>query len=524
MKFNNKFLYGVLFIVVVLLLFGCSSESNSDSGSDGGESADELRVALNAQPPTLDPLISTATVTRDIALQIFEPLVTINANLQPEPMLAESYETSDDGKLITFHLREGIKFHNGKEMTAEDVVASMQRWQEYSSRAKAAFSEGVFKAKDKYTVLLELQKPNRTAFSVLSSTTQLPAIMPKEVIESAGEDGIDEYIGTGPFKFDEWKQDQHIKLTKFKEYQASSAPSDGPAGKREALIEELYFMIVTDSSTRLAGMKSGEYDLATTIPFDSYDQIESDSNIKPYTGPSGFNLIVFNKKEGAFSDVKVRQAVAAALDLEEILIASLSSEKFYRMNPGLMMKEQSDWYTQAGSEYYNQKDPEKAKRLLQEAGYDGEPVTFITSREYEDFYTASVVVKEQLEEIGMNINLEVYDWATVIESQGDSTAYDAFITGFGINTDPTQLIFLDSKNGWAGWTDSPKIDRLLDEIRGASSKEEAKAKNEELQLAAWEYLPVLKIGDKNFLYAVSKDVKGFKDIIGMNFWNVEKTN
>lgn len=537
----------MLFIgMMALVLLACSNQSASEEGESEAEteqtttetetneeetdeeaeeepeSGGELRIAINAQPPTIDPLLTTATIARDVALQIFEPLVTINANLQPQPMLAESYELSEDGKTITFHLRKGVTFHNGKEMTAEDVVASMKRWQEYSSRAKAAFSEAEFVAEDDYTVLLNMPAPNRTAFSVLSSSTQFPAIMPKEVVESAGADGVTEFIGTGPFKFVEWKQDQYIHLTKNENYTPSEAPSDGPSGKREALVDDVYFIIATDSSTRIAGMQSGEYDIANAIPFNNYDIIENDDRIEAYMQPSGFNLIVFNKKQGPFAHQKIRQAVAAALDIDAILQASFNNEKFYELNPGIMLKNQTDWYSDAGNENYNQKDPEKAKQLLAEAGYNGEPVTFITSREYEDFYNSSVVVKEQLEAIGMTVNIEVFDWATVVEKQGDPAAYDAFITGFGINTDPTQFLFLDSKNEWAGWTNSEDIDRILDEIRGATSDEEAKAKAAELQKVIWEYVPVLKFGDKNFFYAVSKDIEGFQDVIGMMLWNVKK--
>ena len=373
-------------------------------------------------------------------------------NLQPQPMLAESIETSADGKTITFHLRQGVLFHNGKEMTSEDVVASMERWRGISSRAKAAFSNAKFEADDKYTIRMELEKPNRTALAILASSTQLPAIMPKEVVEDADVDGVEEYIGTGPFTFTEWKQDQYIKLSKFKDYQSSSAPSDGKAGKREALVDDLYFMIVTDASTRIAGLQSGSYDIASEIAFDSFAQLEADPNLKTYTGPRGFNILVFNKTEGPFANVKIRQAVAAALDMDAILKASHSEEQFYELNPGLMSVDQSDWYTDAGHESYNQKDPEKAKKLLEEAGYNGEPVTFISSRDYVDFYNASVVIKEQLEKIGMNVNLELYDWATIIDKQRKPAEYDAFITGFGLNTDPTQFLFLHSKNEWAGWT------------------------------------------------------------------------
>src|SRR5699024_8888723 len=225
----KAYLLVTVFMLLIALLVSCGSSDAVDGDEETDREVDNeavveekqegeieeykiLLVALNAQPPTIDPLISTATVSRDVALQIFEPLVTINENLQPEPMLAESYETSEDGKTITFELREGVKFHNGEEMTAEDVVASMERWQEYSSRAKAAFSESTFTADGDYRVLLETTEPNRTALTVLSSSTQFPAIMPKEIIETADADGVTEFIGTGPFKFEEWKQDQYIRL------------------------------------------------------------------------------------------------------------------------------------------------------------------------------------------------------------------------------------------------------------------------------------------------------------------------
>lgn len=535
---KNKRIIFAFILIIMLILIGCTNKnavdkeepSNNKENNQTEEKEIEnpedavLRVAINAQPPTIDPLISTATISRDIALQIFEPLITINSGLQPEPMLAESYEVSEDGKTITFELRQGVKFHNGQEMTAEDVVASMERWQGISSRAKAAFSNSTFKADGDYTVILEMDKPNSTALPVLSSSTQMPAIMPKEIAEAAGDQPVTEFIGTGPFQFVEWKQDQYIKLEKYDDYVSSADPADGPAGKREALVDEILFMIATDSSTRLAGIKSGEYDIATTIPFNNFDQIESDSNVNAYMEPSGFNIIVFNKKEGPFADQKIRQAVAATLDMEAILQASFSDEQFYEMNAGIMLKQQADWYTDAGKENYNQKDPEKGKALLEEAGYKGEEVTFITSREYEDFYNASVVIKEQLEAIGMKVNLEVFDWATVVESQGEPSAYDAFITGFGINTDPTQLLFLNSKNEWAGWTESDKIDQLIEDIRASSTQEEAKSIYEELQLEIWDYLPILKLGDKNFLYAVNKNVEGFQDVIGMVLWNVKKSS
>lgn len=530
----------LMLIVLLLVAFaGCQSsddetpaESNesseqSDSGDTdvtGDSDKGVLRVAINTQPPTLDPNITSADPTRDISLQIYEPLVTLNDSLQPEPMLAESYETSEDGKTITFKLREGVLFHNGKEMIAEDVVASMEKWQEYSSRAKAAFSDAKFVAEDDYTVKLEMPEPNRAALYILASPTQLPGIMPKEIVEAAGDDGVSEYIGTGPFKFDEWQQDQYIKLVKFEDYQPSSNPSTGLGGAKEVLVDEVYLMIVPDSSTRVAGVISGEYDIAEQIHHDNYNEVNANPEINAYVGPAGYNVLVFNKKEGVLSDIKLRQAVAAVLDMEEILLASHSSEDFYKLNPSLFIEEQEDWYSTAGEELYNEKNIEKAQQLMEEAGYDGEPIRLLTSREYEDYYNASLVIQEQLENAGFNVDLGVYDWATVTDMRNDPSAFEAFITAWSIQADPTQIIFLHSENEWTGWSDSPEIDRLVEEIRVAETQEEASALYDELQAEVWNYLPAIKFGDKNFFYAVSDRVEGFKDLMGMGkiLWNVEK--
>lgn len=491
-------------------------------GDLNSEKGNVLRVAINAQPPTLDPNITTANPTRDVVLQIYEPLMTLNSKLQPQPMLAESYEINDEGTVITFHLRKGVLFHNGDEMTAEDVVASMKKWQQNSSRAKASFGDAEFLVEDEYTVLMDLKKPNRSALYVLAIPTQLPAIMPKSIAESAEESGVTEYIGTGPFKFEEWQQDQYIKLSRFEDYQPSSEETDGLAGKKEALVDEIYLTIVPDSSTRVAGVISGEYDIAEQIHYDNYEQINASPGLSAYTGPAGYNVLVFNNKEGVLTDIRLRQAVAATLDMESILKASHSREEFYKPNHSIFLEEQTDWYNEAGSELYYEVNHDKAKRLMEEAGYNGEPIRLLTSRDYEDYYNASVVIKEQLENVGFTVELAVHDWATVTDLRSDPSAFEMYITAFSVQTEPTQLLYYHSENEYSGWPNSPEIDRLVEEIRAAKSQEEASKLHEELQLEVWQYLPAIKFGDKNFLYAVSDKVEGFRDLNGLGriLWNV----
>ncbi|MBM7714062.1 peptide/nickel transport system substrate-binding protein [Bacillus thermophilus] len=515
----------VLVMLLVISLFGCSpgKDATTKQSDNGGKvTGGELQVAYNAQPPTMDPLLTSAVATRDITRHIFESLVTFNQKFEVEPMLAESYEVSDDGKTITFQLRKGIKFHNGDEMTVEDVVSSMNRWKDTTPMGKAYFSKATFKESGENAVVLEMPERLSTALAMLADPGQSAVIVPKEVNEGATEKGLSEFIGTGPFQFKEWKTDQYIHLEKFEDYQSLEKESGGLAGKKEALVDDIYFQFITDASTRLAGIQTGEYDVANAIPFDNGEQLEANADVTIYVDHNGFNGIVFNKKQGLFKNVTARQAVNAALDLEEVLKASFTNENYYELEHGLMIKDQESWYSEAGKDQYNQNDKEKAKKILKDAGYNGEEIVMLTSRDYEDHYNAAVVVQQELEKIGMKVKLDVYDWPTLLEKREDPNAFDIFVTGFPTEQIPAKYSFLDSAKEWPGWSDSPEIDELLDQINRSASQEEAKKYFAQLQEEFYQYLPIIKFGNKTTITATRSNIEGMGFLQGIILWNVEK--
>src|SRR5699024_6548571 len=273
MNFSRNIMLSILSMLLVFVFSSCNSATDVSEESSNDSIGGELKVALNAQPPTIDPQFSTAVATRDVSRLIYETLLTIDSNYQVVPMLAEAVEESDDQLTYTFILREDIKFHNGKEMTAEDVVASMDRWKELSSAVTETLGDITFEAKEKYTVVMNLEEPVSVALDIVASPGQAAAIMPKEVIEAVGLDEVIEHIGTGPYKFVEWKQDQYIHLDKFNDYNSLDLPADGLSGKKEAVLDDIYFYIATDSSTRLAGLQTGEYDLVYQIPLNNFEQV-----------------------------------------------------------------------------------------------------------------------------------------------------------------------------------------------------------------------------------------------------------
>jgi peptide/nickel transport system substrate-binding protein len=515
-------------LMFAVALVGCSSEPASPEAAKAtvkspAASGGMLKIAYSALPKSLDPHMTTANATTHTARQIFESLVAINSKYEVVPMLAKSYEISKDGKTVTFLLRQGVKFHNGKEMKAVDVIASMEKWQKIASTAKANLGNSTWEAKDDYTVILHVETPSYVLMYALAEMQQFPAIMPKEVIEGADATGVKEYIGTGPFQFKELKPNQYLLLTKFKDYQPLSTPADGLSGKKEALVDELYYYNVPDSSTAINGLISGEYDFVSQVALDALPQIKNAKNVVQVLYPFGLQTLVFNKKQGVFTDVKLRQAVNMALDKKALMTASFSGPDFFRLDPGLMLSEQSAWYSNAGKENYDKHDAGQAKQLLKEAGYSGQEVRIMTTKEYPNLYNAAVAAQQQLQEIGMNVKLDVMDWSTLLDRRTKPDQYEMFFTGFPANATPLQFPFLDSKANWPGWTNSPELDKLLAKIKDSTTQAEAKAAFAELQAVFWQENPVLVIGHYLQITATSNKVKGFQDFNGPLFWNTSIT-
>lgn len=530
MSFRNIKKGFFLTLLMLTLLVGCNSNSSAPSGgnndspeSNGAEevvTGGELKVAYSAQPPILDPATSNAIVTAEIMGHVYETLITTDADYNIKPMLAESFEQSEDGKTVTFNLRQGILFHNGQEMKADDVVASLNKWKE-GPGGRGQFDDAVFEAEDDYTVVLKLAEPLSTAlFAIAQGGSSFSAIMPKDIAEAAGADGATEYIGTGPFKFVEWRQDQYIHLAKFDDYQPLDEPANGLAGKREALVDDLYFMIVTDSSTRVAGIQSGEYDFAHEIPLDNVEQLESNPNIDTHIVPGAGSITgILNKKKGFFTDVKAREGLYAALDMGAMMQAALTDEKYYDLNHNLMLPHQAEqWYSDTGKDIYNVQDVDKAKQLFSEAGYNGEEIRIVTSRDYDHIYNASVVMESQLEQAGLNVKLEVYDWATLLSKLNDEDSFDIFLVWLGFKPEPTSLHVLSKDN--SGWTDSEELNEILKEFRSQPTIEDAKPVYEKLQQWNWEYFPAVKIGDYNKVDATRDYVKNLQYLDRPIFWNV----
>jgi peptide/nickel transport system substrate-binding protein len=479
-----------------------------------------LKAAMIGEPPSLDLHWTTAVITQQITWHVYETLYTYDKNLQPVPMLAESHAVSDGGRRYTITLRKNVKFHNGKEMTSADVVPSLQRWGKMSTTGKALWkSVEAVEAKDPYTVVIHLKEPSGSLLFGLGSPNNGAAIYPKEVMAAAGENQIKEFIGTGPYRFVEHKPDRHIKLARFKEYAARSEASDGGyGGKRVAYFDEILFIPVPDEAVRLAGVETGEYHYAQTIKSDQYDRVKSLPALEPQVvKPYGWITAVPNHKQGVMANKKVRQAFLAVLDMEPIMSAAIGNKAFYRVDGALFYPEQTAFHSQSGVTGYSQKNPARAKALLAEAGYKGEPVRWITTKEYDWMYNSALVAKQQMEAAGFVVDLQVLDWATLVQRRNKPELYDIFSTGFTLGADPALATAIQCN--WPGWWCNEEKERLVAEMLKETDPKKRKAQIERVQAIFYDDVGRIKFGDYFTFQVTRKELRGFRPQPFLYFWN-----
>jgi peptide/nickel transport system substrate-binding protein len=479
-----------------------------------------FKAAMIGEPPTLDLHTTTAVIVQHITWHIYEGLYTYDKNYNPIPLLVESHAVTDGGRTHTFRLRPGVKFHNGKELTSADVVASLRRWGRLATPGKQLWRNvESLEAKDPATVAMYLKEPSGALQMGLARPNNGAVIYPKEIVDAAGDNPVKEYVGTGPYRFVEHRPDRHVRLARFKDYVPRSDAPDGFGGKRIAYLDELHFVPVPDVAVRLAGVETGEYHVGIQIQQDQYDRVKTMPGVVAgIIKPEGWSTAVLNHKQGLMTDKRIRQAFQAALDMEPIMAAGFGNKAFYRLDPGLSFPEQPHWHSRVAAELYNQKNPAKTKALLQAAGYTGQPVRWISTREYQWMYKNALVATQQLEAAGFKIDLQVVDWATLVQRRNKPEVWDVFSTGITFNPEPafsTSVLC-----NWPGWWCQPDKEQLMEALARESDPKKRRAMWDKVQTIFHDDVGRVKFGDFFGLTAVRKEVQGYRATNEMNLWNV----
>jgi peptide/nickel transport system substrate-binding protein len=499
-------------------------ETDEPAEGDGeGQHGGTLRVATIGEPATLDVHQTTAGITAHISFCWCESLFHYDQNYEPIPMLAEEYTVSDDGTVHNFKLRAGVPFHNGDEMTAEDVVASIERWGEISG-----VGGNIMEVTEEINIIDDYEFewitsiPYGTILVALCSNTQACTIHPKSVLDEAGLDPLTEFVGTGPYQFVEHAADVHILLERFEDYAALEGGIDGYGGTKYAYVDEIEFIPVPNESSRVSGMQAGDYHLVMELSNDQYDTLVDDENLRvEILPPSNWDVFFVNWESPLMSTLEIRQAFQACLDHMPILQSGRGGGDFVEVDPSFMMQP-TPWYTTIGEEYYNMADPERAAELLEEGGYDGTPVRFIATQEYSYMYNSAVVAVQQMEDAGFEVDFQIYDWSTILEMRADPDVWDIFVTGHGFVPDPSQITFVGQINVYPGWWSDEEALELVDQLLSEPEFDTRFEIWEQIQMRAYETVPAVKTGDSSVITVWNNQVGGFTEQLqrGIPYWNV----
>ena len=486
------------------VLRSAARRSQSEEGQRGGR----LRVAATGQPAGLDMHLTNQRTVTMIGWQMFEALFTFDAEYATVPMLAQGHEVSADGLTHTITLRQGVPFHNGAEMVAADVIASFNRWAPVSSLGLAISpSLDAITEVDPYTVSITLTSPLVALPSMLARQAQGLSIHPKSVIDAAGSNPLtdEQYIGTGPYQFVERQADRFTLFRRFDGYVGVDSEPSGYAGRKEAYLDEIEFIPVPDEAARVAGLQSGEYHYLEEIIPDQIEVLGDDPAVNiQILPPRSYGVVILNTAAGLMSDVKIRQAVQAAIAVVPSGQAT-HGEGYFEPGPGIMMP-QTVWNSEVSAELYDQGDPEKARQLLTDAGYDGTPVRLLATTEDLGDYNAAVVAQQQLEDAGFTVELEVTDEATLDENLEDDERWDMTTNAYVFRPDPVLIPAFASCTADGKWCSEEKV-AIVERLQSESDFEARFAAFEELQRLWYAEAPAIKLVNNYGVAALSSQVK-----------------
>ncbi|WP_066386295.1 peptide-binding protein [Neobacillus mesonae] len=505
-KKSSVFSLGSLLLILFLLITGCSAETSTDYGSntkkDGTKSGKEevqqggtLVLGTTASPTLFNPLYSTDTSSSMIEGFIYSGLVTIDREFNPVPDLAEKWENSDDGLTWTFQLRKGVKWHDGKDFTADDVVFtySIPLSKDYKGPRGLSF-ETITKVEkvDDYTVKITLKEPYAPFLAFVGTSGILPKHILGDVpIQDLGkhEFNTKNPIGTGPFKFEEWKDGEYIKLAANDDYFLGKPKLDGIIDK-----------IVPDSNALMAQMQTGEISLTSIAPeqMESAKKLEEQGKVKILSGPSNsWEYLGYNLRNPLFKDRNVRIALTHAIDKESIVKAILNGDGTVAHGPG----SPANWAFNENMPKFEY-DVNKAKELLKEAGWekgsdgilqkDGKKFEFTikTTSANETRQKIAQVVQEQFKQIGIKANIQLLEWSAYVkETSPPNWNFDAIVAGWSIGSDPDPTWFWDTNEIEKGLNyqaySNQKVDELVREnTRIVDQQERLKIMHEVDQIVA----------------------------------------
>jgi len=497
-----------------------------------------LRVVPHSNLAILDPIWTTAYMSRNHGYMIYDTLFGTDETGKIKPQMVDSFTISGDNRLYTFKLRKGLEFHDGKPVTGEDVIASLQRWGKRDAMGSALFqfvSRMDSPTPDTFRIFLgeacgfvieALGKPG----------SSVPFIMPKKQAETDAFKQIEEHIGSGPyvFKRDEFKPGDKAVYTKFAKYVPRNEPPSGTTGGKNVYVDRVEWnLALRDPQAQVNALQKGEVDILEQLPFDHLATVKADANLQvpKYASFGSQYMARFNHLHKPFDNPKVRQAAIAAFNQEAFLRAQVGVKELYK-TCGSMFMCGTPWGSTAGSDLQMKSNMKKAQELLKASGYDGTPVVIMKPTDLQAISKLPDVAAQLLRQAGFKVDLQAMDWQTLVGRRAkkdapDKGGWNMFLTAWTAADvwNPISNPTMDTrgeKSVWFGWPTDDKMVELRNQFMRATDEPVKKKLVDQIHTRAFEIGTHAVLGEYDQPMAATKNISGFFITNSNLYWNLKK--
>lgn len=493
-----------------------------------------LRVIPHADLKNLDPIWTTAYITRNHGYLIYDTLFAMDENFEPQPQMVDTWESSEDGLTWTFTLRDGLSFHDGAPVTSEDVIASLERW-----GARDGMGQQLMGAMESMTAIddktfeFKLAEPYGLVLeSIGKISSNVPFIMPAEVAATDPFEQIGDFTGSGPFEFveEEWVPGSRVVYEKFDGYVPRDEPPSAAAGGKVAKVDRVIWTYFPDQSTAMNALMAGEVDYFEQPANDLVPIMASNPDITTeINDPLGnIGFLRFNALHPPFDDPDIRRAAIMAIDQADYMAGAVGSEEYWRTCYSVYPCG-TPLETAAGSEVIQTASTDAAAAALEAAGYDGTPVVLMQPTDIPLLSAFSLITAEALRAAGFTVDVQAMDWATLTSRRANRDApadggWNIFHTWWiGADViDPMAIAFSgDPESGWFGWPEDAELETARKAFAQASTGEARQEAAETVQERLWAIGASGHLGQFFVPVAYRNNVTGLIKSPVQFFWNLE---
>lgn len=497
-----------------------------------------ITAVMHSGLRVLDPIITTAHISRNHAYMIYDVLVAVDENFTPRPQMAD-WTVSDDGLVYTFTLRDGLKFHDGAPVTSADAIASLTRWGKRDSGGQLIFDiTASLEAKDDKTFVWTLKSPFPALLDTVGKQSALPPfIMPERVASGPADAAITEYVGSGPFVFVEEEYQPGVSVTyrKFEDYVPRDEPASWMAGGKVVNVDEVKWVTMPDAQTAINAIMSGEIDYIEQVQIDLLPILASSEDVTVETRDDlGYQTIGrMNFKHPPFDNKKIRQAAQMALSQADVLGTLIGNSDYYTVC-GAIFGCGTPLADESGAETLTSGgDVEGAKKLLEEAGYDGTPIVLMQPTDVVSLTAQPVVAAQAMRNAGFNVDMQPMDWQTLVtrrasQSKPSEGGWNIFFTNWLVPEINSPLIspMLNGRgdNAWFGWPTDETMEALKAEFIAADTPEKQKEVAVKIQKHTLDNVLYIPLGQYASPQARSNKLTDMLPSPVPVFWNVKKAD